>query len=358
MLQIGPVDIHNIFYNGWMGVELFFVLSGFLITSQLLTKNILKGNLKNFFYKRFFRIAPAYFVSIFLVLFFLHVLPQLHEKTLTELLYIWWLPITSHLLFLHDFFGRQPIIEGLYWSLPIEMKFYLLLPFVLIALQKIKSQSTGLLMLCLYVLYLALKTLFIYSQYGFEAQPYLHYFLYAKSPFFLALEGLMTGVLCAFFYKSDRFKTIEQNALFANILCISGLALFFFIALQPHFTHLPYATGTNATFSDMTVIPFAISLSCGMILISLIKGCFLNKFLEHSSLKFIAQISFSLYLTHTLALPILMLYGFMSYTPTLWLISIPTYLMLSFCYASLLYITVEKPAQDWSRKKFKYKDTK
>ena len=63
---------------GWTGVDLFFVLSGFLISSQLFAQ-IQKGqkiSFKQFFLKRFFRIIPAFLVTVVLYFFF----PYFREK--------------------------------------------------------------------------------------------------------------------------------------------------------------------------------------------------------------------------------------------------------------------------------------
>ena len=62
-IPVGSFDLGAIFINGWMGVDLFFILSGFLITLVLMKE--FKGNssfeecLNRFYTRRFFRIAPV-----------------------------------------------------------------------------------------------------------------------------------------------------------------------------------------------------------------------------------------------------------------------------------------------------------
>ena len=61
-----PEWLPNVASFGWTGVDLFFVLSGFLISSQLFAQ-IKQGQLisfKEFFLKRFFRIVPAFLVTL------------------------------------------------------------------------------------------------------------------------------------------------------------------------------------------------------------------------------------------------------------------------------------------------------
>ncbi|MGZ3946428.1 MAG: acyltransferase family protein, partial [Mucilaginibacter sp.] len=72
-----PAWVNSIAGFGWSGVDLFFVLSGFLISGQLFA-TIAKGkaiSLKEFFIKRFFRIIPPFLVVVGLYVFF----PVLHE---------------------------------------------------------------------------------------------------------------------------------------------------------------------------------------------------------------------------------------------------------------------------------------
>lgn len=124
---------NDVFGNGNLGVNFFFVLSGFLITYILIQekKNVEQINIKNFFIRRCLRIWPLFY---FCVLFGFLIFPfiktffgQLPNETANPLLYI---------LFLNNFdtiINGTPdaSILGVLWSVAIEEQFYLVWPFIM-----------------------------------------------------------------------------------------------------------------------------------------------------------------------------------------------------------------------------------
>jgi peptidoglycan/LPS O-acetylase OafA/YrhL len=121
--------------TGFYGVDLFFVLSGFLLARPWFAAELTgspRPRLRTFWARRFLRVAPAYFVSIAVVLV-LFAPSQVQPASLQGTLGL--LNVGSHLLFFH---GYLPLAtqnfngaNGVYWTLTVEMTFYLLLPFVL-----------------------------------------------------------------------------------------------------------------------------------------------------------------------------------------------------------------------------------
>src|SRR3954470_9459624 len=112
---------------GWIGVDLFFVLSGYLIGGQLLGSLARSGTIKlgRFFTRRVLRIMPAYFVV--LAIYFL--LPAWREYP--EISPLWKFVMSVQNLGLH---GGTAFSHA--WSLAVEDQFYLLLPFILILVSK------------------------------------------------------------------------------------------------------------------------------------------------------------------------------------------------------------------------------
>lgn len=127
-------SIVNILPNGPLGVNTFFVLSGFLITSILLkskddfeSKQISRGRVfKNFYIRRSLRIFPIYY--LLLILFWLLNDPEILKNG------IYYFTYTSNFLF----FNQQSFPARLahLWSLGVEEQFYLLWPFLMIFVRK------------------------------------------------------------------------------------------------------------------------------------------------------------------------------------------------------------------------------
>ncbi len=114
-------------HRGWIGVQLFFVLSGFLITRILLDARDAPDYYRSFFVRRALRIFPLYY-AVLLVLFVL--LPalglvSLESDPMVELSY--WAYFSNW----YGPFHHGPEAVSHFWSLAIEEQFYLLWPFVI-----------------------------------------------------------------------------------------------------------------------------------------------------------------------------------------------------------------------------------
>src|SRR5688572_17459077 len=120
---------------GWTGVDLFFVLSGFLITRILLeTKNKPKY-FQRFYTKRALRIFPLYYLFIIVCVIINHLIPLNGLKLLPEnILYV----LTYTLNF--QFYDINGLVPGFamnhFWSLAIEEHFYLIWPLMVWLMNK------------------------------------------------------------------------------------------------------------------------------------------------------------------------------------------------------------------------------
>ena len=115
------------FRRGFMGVDFFFVLSGFLITTLLLREASETGriSLRNFYLRRILRIVPVYFFVVTCVsLYFIGV------KGRTELLEL----LPFYYLFLSNFLLDHIPLLTITWSLSVEEQYYMLWPLLLVLL--------------------------------------------------------------------------------------------------------------------------------------------------------------------------------------------------------------------------------
>lgn len=116
---------------GWLGVDLFFVLSGFLITGILLETRAHPHYFRNFLGRRFLRIWPLYYASLLVLLVLLPMVmptvpPQLQGMQDKQ---IWFWLYAANWLFVQE--GGFNNTSGAYfWSLAVEEQFYLVWPLV------------------------------------------------------------------------------------------------------------------------------------------------------------------------------------------------------------------------------------
>lgn len=120
---------------GWAGVDLFFVLSGFLITGVLLDGAAVEGRARTFYVRRVLRILPLYYAGILVSLFVIPLIAPSLEGDAHRL--------AAHQLWLWTYTANWPIgLQGSdpvaplpflahFWSLAIEEQFYLVWPLVI-----------------------------------------------------------------------------------------------------------------------------------------------------------------------------------------------------------------------------------
>ena len=124
--------------GGFLGVDLFFVISGYVIT-RLILDDINRSNgldLRGFYLARIRRIYPALIFMVVTTIIFIGVwAPEAIKKFLIDLPYalfgiINWYLVANHLDYFENI-GRPPLLQHT-WSLAVELQFYLIWPLVLL----------------------------------------------------------------------------------------------------------------------------------------------------------------------------------------------------------------------------------
>lgn len=270
---------------GWTGVDLFFVLSGFLISSQLFLQ-IKKGELisfKVFFIKRFFRIVPAFLATVGIYF----CVPYFREKE--SLPALWrFLTFTQNLnLNLKDYGTFSHC-----WSLCVEEHFYLFLPIILILLQTLKLFSKSFwLLIALFLFGFAIRFYsfnYLYLPKIDQENSWMYWYKYIYYPTYNRLDGLLVGVSIAGIYQFLPNLWIRLSK-YGNQFILFSLCIL---------TGAYFLCEDLLTF-NVSVFGFPlIALGFGFMVAGAISPVsFLYK-MNSKMTTFIANLSFSIYLTH------------------------------------------------------------
>lgn len=197
-----PGPLRTALGHGWLGVDLFFVLSGFLITGILLDSREKPNYFKNFYMRRFLRIMPLYFtvIAISAMLY-----PQDRPYLLLSAAFL--------ANFYYAFGMQQPHGSGVFWSLAVEEHFYLVWPLLV----KICSRRTITLIALALVLGIPFVRLWAVHA-GFDMENEIYAYTWTRC------DGLALGALLAIWVRSqwaDRRNTLR----FAAALCGASLVI-------------------------------------------------------------------------------------------------------------------------------------
>src|SRR5438270_3005549 len=161
----------QIFKFGWTGVDLFFVLSGFLITDILVCSQSDKNYFRNFYARRFLRIFPLYYGT--LIIFFL-LAPYLFSKENIGVYQfynqnqIWFWSDLQNWLFVKKGMTSTPYLSH-FWSLAVEEQFYLFWPLFIYFMKDLKKMK--IIIAVLIVLSLSAR-IYMWSQYPLDLVKY------------------------------------------------------------------------------------------------------------------------------------------------------------------------------------------
>ncbi|CNJ46167.1 acyltransferase family protein [Yersinia rohdei] len=269
---------YEVFKGGFLGVDIFFVLSGYLITTIIFTQmNAGVFSLKDFFIRRIKRILPA-MVAVLLVssvFAFYFLLPDslvIYVKTLlASLFFVSNLYFFGEDTYVSDSSEYKPLLHT--WSLSVEWQFYLIFPFLCLWLFKRFKNKKLTIIFSLFLLSLVLSNILAYRQPNFA-----FYMLPSR------MWELMAGSIVAIIILENK---LNIGKIYYKVFPVVGLVL---ITLS-----ILFINDGMLHPSVITLIP--VLGTCLIILFSRDKNLASN-FLSLKPMIFIGAISYSIYLWH------------------------------------------------------------
>ena len=333
------LELPFMFKGGFLGVDIFFTVSGFLITALLIKEFSYSGNISisQFYLRRFKRLMPVVYVVLAITfLICAWYLPESYIKTrndsLAALVYLsnWWQIFLEQSYF--ESIGRPPMLHHL-WSLAIEQQFYLIWPvLVFLCLKFFGLIYFGLLSIALalastiWISYLSIE-----SGAPIDADPSRLYFGTDTHSI-----GLLIGAILATFFAPWSVQPKIADILLKRQSLINLIGILSFVCLlivmQYRAEMWPFLFRGGLTI---------FSLITGILIISVIHSSgIINQFFSAKIFQWIGKRSYGLYICHW---PIFMLMrpGFELPSNHFW--QALSRLTLTFLVAELSYRLIEEP---------------
>ncbi|MGZ3757719.1 MAG: acyltransferase family protein [Mucilaginibacter sp.] len=269
-LRLSWAPFYQLIFNGPLGVSIFFVLSGFLITTICLKEIKLTGglSLKKFYLRRVLRILPVVLLYIFIVfladrIFHLHIA---YFQYLAALLFV---------MNFSYYIRNQPTTEfGHFWSLAVEEQFYLIFPFILKKSYKGFSWSI--------VFIVAVLPLLCLLQEFYK--PLNEGVFYMFTHYFIKFQSVAVGCLFSLLAFNKKFDSgwLLRNKTIGNI---AAIVVIYYLHFDPFYT-------IKAVYINL-IIAFLI----GYVVITNIKPAndFIYKLLNTKVLSLVGTLSYSIY---------------------------------------------------------------
>lgn len=264
---------------GWMGVDVFFVLSGFLITRILLATAGRRGYFRSFYVRRFLRIFPLYYAVLGVIALLPLVAPALLRQPdvfaaarLPEWTYL------TNIAIAWPRWGRIPAATAQFWSLAVEEQFYVVWPIiVLLARRRLGTVAVA---VCFGAW--ALRIVLPLAGVG----PHAIYVLT-----FTRADGLALGALVAVLAQGQLARCVRPAAM-AGAISLVGLLTIWIVSGADQFGYPMQALG----FACVTI-----GSASAIVLLLTHETHRISRFLATPLLGYIGRRSYALYVLHPIA---------------------------------------------------------
>ena len=284
LLDRGAWVIRN---PGWAGVDLFFVLSGFLITGVLLDAKGGAGYFRNFYARRGLRIFPVYYAFLLFVVLAVPHLGNLEEITGTAGVVAhqgwYWSSLYNFGIATSADVGRATFFQAHFWSLAVEEQFYLVLPALVLVLSR-----RGLAIACAacVVSALVLRVVFV-----FGPSPFLAGTAGGITP--ARMDGFAIGGLLAIALRTPGM--LERIRGWAGPAGVAAVGVLLLLAVRMHGALAPNRDGVVTIGLTATAFLFGSLL---LIALTSDRSGPLARVLAHPVLRMFGKYSYCLYVVH------------------------------------------------------------
>jgi peptidoglycan/LPS O-acetylase OafA/YrhL len=269
---------------GWVGVDLFFVLSGFLITGILVDTRTDPHYFRCFYARRTLRIFPIYYAVVVFLVFVapaIHAMPRETARMLWHEQLWYWTYLTNVHFAIHPS-PRLDALTGHFWSLAVEEQFYLFWPLVVPAVGERRLRDVA----------LAAVAVAFLARIGLVELRAGTGWIYTMLP--TRVDALAMGALVALAARQPRLATVARRWL--PRLAAAGGATIVGVALSSR----PHAFGFWSPLVEVLGYPavdIVASAAVGVLVLEPTIGWF-RRLCEMRWLREIGRVSYSLYVVH------------------------------------------------------------
>jgi len=310
------VQLHT---TGWYGVDLFFALSGFLITTILLAERGERHFWRMFYVRRITRILPPFL--------FILVLSSLFAHVQWKVLWPWVLFSLSNVAILVHYPEMSAASFGIFWSLSVEEHFYLLWPF---QVRRLSRRTLAIVVIVGLVVGPLLRALWILHHHSDDS-------LYYLTPFHL--DGILLGSLLAL---GCSHPPVKQS-----LTRVSMWIVPLEVAIGALVWH-GFANPVIGAAFKASLIACATALIVAYVVLQ--PHSWIARVLSLPPLPWLGQISYGLYLYHQLIWSRLLRVAYLTHFEHPWLIRLGC-IVLSIALAWLSFAFMETPLLRWGRDK-------
>ena len=330
--------------SGFLGVELFIVLSGFLIGGilykQFLHENYGFKDAYLFISRRLMRVLPSYY----LVIFILTIVYLIFGFSVSQ---VW-----KYLLLIQNFASPLPIFFPESWSLPVKEMGYIFAVFLLVISTKVfVKASKKVLFLCV-IIGLIVLTLVSKMYYNIHSTnlDLKEWSFEIRSVAIYRIDSVLIGVLSGYFYQNYKEFIMSKRKLFLFL----GILLFVLVAFC--IMVLKLRLSNASWFWNIICLPM-VSLAICMFVPFLLNWKMPTERIGNA-ITFMCNISYSVYLLHYSLVLFLMKYFIDTKDFVLWQLNIFTLLYVSITVglSYIMYTYFEKPINQYRAKNFKLND--